>query len=231
MSACDNSLKEPLKPAFPVGQVEEESKGAQQIIEHLSFQSHPEGGYFVETDRDQLRVPNPFEAKRKEEGQNSTRNASTTIHYLITPKRYDVLIFEQCLPRVFSDLFVLKYETSPQGSFHRNLARTVHTLHSGRGRYVLLHPQEGKKARVETFVVGHDMTKGEKLQWIVEGGIFKASYLLPDEDSSHSDGLLISETVVPGFEFSDHDFMSPDLLRDWVSEEQAKELSWLVREE
>lgn len=120
---------------------------------------------------------------------------------------------------------------SPQGSFHRNLGRTVHTLHSGRGRYILLHPQEGKKARIETFVVGHDIAKGEKLQWIVDGGIFKASYLLPDEGSSNSDGLLISETVVPGFEFSDHDFMTPQILSEWVTPEQAKELSWLIRKE
>jgi len=88
MSACDNTLKEPLHPAFPVGQVKDESKKTQETIELLKFQSHVEGGYFVETDRDSLRVPNPFEAKRKEEGQDSTRNASTTIHYLITPKRY-----------------------------------------------------------------------------------------------------------------------------------------------
>jgi len=78
-------------------------------------------------------------------------------------------------------------------------------------------------------VVGHDIAKGEKLQWIVDGGIFKASYLLPDQGSSNSDGLLISETVVPGFEFSDHDFMTPQILSEWVTEEQAKELNWLVR--
>ena len=94
-----------------------------------------------------------------------------------------------------------------------------------------MHPQESGKARIETFVVGHNIAKGERLQWIVEGGIFKASYLLPDEDNSHSDGLLISETVVPGFEFSDHDFMTPDMLSGWVTEEQAKELSWLIRKD
>lgn len=51
-----------------------------------------------------------------------------------------------------------------------------------------------KKARIETFVVGHDIEKGERLQWIVEGGIFKASFLLPDiEGGDQSEGLLISE--------------------------------------
>lgn len=54
--------------------------------------------------------------------------------------------------------------------------------------------QKGEKARIETFVVGHDIQKGEKLQWVVEGGKYKASFLLPDvDDSSASQGLLISE--------------------------------------
>jgi predicted cupin superfamily sugar epimerase len=76
------------------------------------------------------------------------------------------------------------------------------------------------------------VAKGERLQWIVEGGKYKASYLLPDEEpGSSSDGLLISETVVPGFEFSDHDFMSVQTMNEWVTEDQAKELAWLLRNE
>ena len=58
------------------------------------------------------------------------------------------------------------------------------------------------KARIESFTVGHDVAKGEKLQWIVEGGKFKASFLLfllpePGEEKSKA-GCLISETVIPG---------------------------------
>jgi hypothetical protein len=49
------------------------------------------------------------------------------------------------------------------------------------------------------------------LQWVVEGGDYKASYLLPDDDEEEgeSSGLLITETVVPGFELADHDFLTP----------------------
>ena len=55
----------------------------------------------------------------------------------------------------------------------------------------------GEKAPVETFIVGHDIAKGERLQWIVEGGKYKASYLLPDEDGKDkSEGLLISEVCL-----------------------------------
>lgn len=85
MSACDTTLGEPLRPAFsPQG--ETESQKTQSIIKLLGLQSHPEGGYFNETDRDELRIPTPFESKQVEEGSSSTRSASTTIFYMITPK-------------------------------------------------------------------------------------------------------------------------------------------------
>ncbi|TVY78423.1 Uncharacterized protein LSUE1_G003713, partial [Lachnellula suecica] len=135
-------------------------------------------------------------------GFNSTlRNTSTTIFYLLTP-------------------------SGPQGGFHRNAGRTIHTLHRGRGRYVLIHPQ----GTLETFVVGPDVSKGEKLQWVVEGGLYKASFLLPDEEGGEEsrDGLLISETVVPGFEYCDHDFLAPEGLVKLLGEEKAGELAWLL---
>lgn len=95
---------------------------------------------------------------------------------------------------------------------------------------MLIHADEpGKEKRIETYIVGPNVAKGERLQWIVDGGKFKASYLLPDEESgSESQGLLISETVVPGFEYCDHDFLSPQGLVDLLSPEKAEELKWLL---
>ena len=73
----------------------------------------------------------------------------------------------------------------------------MHTLHQGRGRYVIIHGEDkgkGEEARVETFVVGHDILGGERVQWVVEGGKYKSSFLMPDEEGgSESGGLLISE--------------------------------------
>ena len=94
-------------------------------------------------------------------------------------------------------------------------------------------PSEGK-ARVETFLVGMDILNGERLQWIVDGGKFKASYLAPElksdgGGSASEEGLLISETVVPGFEFSDHDFLDAEGLQRLVEEEKVEELVWLLR--
>ncbi|KAI9834401.1 MAG: hypothetical protein M1819_003012 [Sarea resinae] len=222
-STIDASLPAPIRPFFPADDATtSESPATKTIISTLGLQEHIEGGYFVETDRDSWRIPNPFLPASSSSTTDSTRNASTTIYYFLTP-------------------------TSPQGAFHRNKGRTVHTLHSGRGRYVLIHADEVSdgidaegtekwkgKARVETFIVGHDVSKGERLQWIVDGGKYKASFLLPDEDDDGTDattskGLLISETVVPGFEFTDHDFMPAARLHDLVSPAQAEELLWLIR--
>lgn len=170
MSTVDNTLTSPISPFFTPTSTADEAPSTNDLISKLGLQKHPEGGYFCETDRDPLRVPNPFRSSSDDD--DSTRSASTTIYYLLTPG-------------------------SPTGRFHRNKGRTVHTLHSGRGRYVIIHADEkenGEKASIETFVVGHDIHGGEKLQWLVEGGKYKASFLLPDaEGQSESEGLLISE--------------------------------------
>ncbi|OCK98490.1 uncharacterized protein K441DRAFT_629616 [Cenococcum geophilum 1.58] len=221
MSTIDSTLPSPLHPPFPrpAAPIPETARTA-SVIRTLQLQEHIEGGYFAETDRDPLRVPNPFLASAPSQSQlrtatprdptDATRNASTSIFYLLTPGR-------------------------PLGAWHRNRGRTVHTLHWGRGRYVIIHADEVEggagRARVETFVVGKDVERGERLQWVVEGGKYKASFLLEDEEGRgvSEGGLLISETVVPGFEYSDHDFLLPERLKELVTPEQAEEMAWMLR--
>lgn len=219
------SPNQPLTPAFPVQTTskppKKEPPPIQAVIDTLAMLPHIEGGYYVETDRDPRQVPSPFPPTPSSSTtpplhrpgfDPALRSASTTIFYLLTPN-------------------------SPQGNFHRNRARTIHTLHRGRGRYVLIHAdEEGEEKRVEDFIVGLDVAKGEKAQWIVEGGKYKASFLLPDQEGgSNDDGaagwLLISETVVPGFEFYDHDFLTKSGLRGLVGGAKAEELDWLARRE
>ncbi|KAI4828097.1 hypothetical protein E4T44_09860 [Aureobasidium sp. EXF-8845] len=227
-STVDSSLL-PLEPVYAPkdsSATRNESPELAKLISTLALEQHIEGGYFVETDRDTNRVPNPFlsadkstTANTDQGSQDKTRNASTSIHYLLTPE-------------------------SPMGAFHRNRGRTVHTLHRGRGRYVIIHADQvmpeydshagvRSKARVETFVVGQDVEKGERLQWIVDGGKYKSSFLLPleGEDVDDNGGLLISETVVPGFEYSDHDFMRVERLEALVTKEQADEMRWMLRKD
>lgn len=173
--------------AFQKDNGTEEGTRIQELIEVLGMQKHIEGGYFVETDRDPLLIPNPYlkeisgtgsSSSSEEDSKDLTRNASTSIFYLITP-------------------------STPIGYFHRNKGRTVHTLHQGRVRYVIIHadrPNSDGTCEVETVIVGRDLKNGETLQLIVEGGKFKSSFLLPtrkDEvgevDCVECGGCLISE--------------------------------------
>jgi predicted cupin superfamily sugar epimerase len=203
-----------ILPTFTPSPGTQESLQIQSLIHSLNLQPHIEGGYFVETDRAANKTPSPFPSQKSSTTDlapqrpgfdPAVRNSSTTIFYLLTPG-------------------------GPQGGFHRNKARTVHTLHRGRGRYVIIHAdEEGREKRIETFTVGHNVAEGERLQWIVEGGKYKASYLLPDEACQESSyGLLISETVVPGFEYCDHDFLSARGLEELVGPAKAEELKWLL---
>ncbi|KAL5604911.1 hypothetical protein BROUX41_001759 [Berkeleyomyces rouxiae] len=202
MAVLDLSI---IKPFFTASGPE--SSQIQKIIAALSMIKYIEGSYFVETDRNPTLVESPFPGTSASEETLSLvsvrpgytpgfRNASTSIFYLLTP-------------------------SSASGRFHANRARTIHTLHSGRGRYVLIPPD----GRVEQFVVGKSVAGGEKLQWFVEGGAWKASYLLPDdEEDTDSNGLLISETVVPGFEYQDYEFMSHESCTRLLAQCRAK--SW-----
>ncbi|KAJ5294168.1 hypothetical protein N7508_008989 [Penicillium antarcticum] len=184
------------------GQVPE-NKTTLATIDTLKLTRHIEGGYFVETDRDKSLTTN---------AAGEERSMSTSIFYFITPN-------------------------TPIGAFHRNASRTVHTLHQGRGIYIILVPLGPNGSfedfRIETFVVGHDIGNRERLQWIVEGGCYKASFLVPRENEKLDDssGLLISETVVPGFDYRDHDFLTTENFESWVSPELFQQLRWLVRKE
>ncbi|XP_014554694.1 hypothetical protein COCVIDRAFT_104214 [Bipolaris victoriae FI3] len=207
----------PIYPSSSSEEEEEESATTKSLISCLALQTHIEGGYFAELDRNPLLIPNPFlesnaneqgeanserTAEKPSSGDNAVRNASTSIYYLLS-------------------------RGQPMGRFHRNKARTIHTLISGRGRYVLIHADEpGTPKRVESFVVGMDFAAGEKSVWVVEGGKYKASFLL---EGAEGERLLVSETVIPGFEYSDHDFLTLEAFRKIVSPEQAEELEWLVR--
>ncbi|KAF5245725.1 hypothetical protein FAUST_1709 [Fusarium austroamericanum] len=207
-----------IKPSFSTSS-EPESPRSKSLIEALSLELHIEGGYFRQTDADPTTIPSTYSSKplsdqtlaltggTREGYSTNTRRLSTTIFYLLTPRQ-------------------------SKGNFHRNRSRVIHTLHRGRGRYVLLHPD----GRIESFVVGNAVERGERLQWIVEGDVWKASYLLPNEsnpshetDGTETDGLLISETVVPGFEYEDHAFLTHQGIKELLKEEQVRELEWLVR--
>ena len=113
-------LSTKLTPSYPANQTSAtESPATQSLIRTLGLEPHVEGGYFAEIDRNPDLVPNPFLSSGEGDdndnndgdggkmtaptplsGDNSKRNASTSIYYMLSAK-------------------------SPQGNFHRNKARTV----------------------------------------------------------------------------------------------------------
>lgn len=73
--------------------------------------------------------------------------------------------------------------------------------------------------------MGEDHANGETRQLVVEGGWWKASEIPPTDLEAAKNGLesrigaLISEVVVPGFDFDDHSFLTEDVLKQVVKDE------------
>ncbi|EJD50616.1 hypothetical protein AURDEDRAFT_160515 [Auricularia subglabra TFB-10046 SS5] len=253
MSVVDHSLAHPIRPAFSVpgdtsnstlgATVDQEPAGSLALVAALKMIKHPEGGYFVETDREARRVANPFHPSYESGITTVTtdqRFTETTASAAPNPTANGdgaSAVLADLTRCASTSIYYLLTQARSFGRFHRNKGRTVHTLHKGRARYVIIHADEVVsgvrrmgEARIETYVVGHDVAEGERLQWIVEGGKYKASFLLPDSEGGEKsrDGCLISETVIPGFEYADHDFLKPERLVELVGHERAAELTWLL---
>ncbi|GAA5946357.1 hypothetical protein JCM10213_006538 [Rhodosporidiobolus nylandii] len=186
-------------------------EGNAVLLKTLNLLEHPEGGYYAETVRTKETAASPF-------ADGAERNLATQIYYLLTPE-------------------------SSKGKMHMNKSITFHTLHQGRTLYTLVKPlpadaPEGALPEIKNVVMGEDSSKGEVRQLLVEGGWWKASEI-PAEDLASGDkdsvGALISEVVVPGFSFEDHQFLSEEklveLFRGNKDAEGFKRLMQYVRKE
>jgi len=105
----------------------------------------------------------------------------------------------------------------PRGRLHRNHSDILHYLQGGGPVEYLLLEDSGELHRV---VLGS--APGQALFLHVPGGVWKASQLI--DGASHA---LVSEAVVPGFDYADHAFADQHLL-DAHPEHRAL-LSTLVR--
>jgi predicted cupin superfamily sugar epimerase len=91
-------------------------------------------------------------------------------------------------------------DDEPKGYLHRNLSPIVHFFHGGAPMTYWLLDETG---RVVRHVLGPNLATGETLQLVVPGGTWKCSELHP----GGSYGLL-SESVMPGFEYDDSQIAS-----------------------
>ncbi|TNY21203.1 RmlC-like cupin domain-containing protein [Rhodotorula diobovata] len=181
----------------------------------LNLQPHPEGGFFAQTHAMDETVPSPF-------ADGAQRQLATQIYYLLAASSSS------------------SPSSSYRGKLHLNKSTTYHLLHQGRARYTLVRPTtDGTKPQVRHVVMGEDAGRGELRQLVVEGGWWKASEV-PDEDLREAraeegdkgldaTGCLISEVVVPGFSFDDHEFLTrKGLVELFGGDEHAPEVQQLL---
>jgi predicted cupin superfamily sugar epimerase len=108
----------------------------------------------------------------------SDRSVSTAIYYLLTPSTYSAL------HRLQSDEV-----------FHFYLGSPVRML------------QLSAEGTGQTIVLGHDLTRGQRLQFVVPRGVWQGSFLEPGGDLA-----LLGCTVAPGFDYADYESGSRDQL-------------------
>ncbi len=102
-----------------------------------------------------------------------------------------------------SSIHYLLGAASPLGRLHRNRSTILHYLQSGGPvEYLTIDPA----GALQRSVLGY--APGESLFLEVPGGWWKASRLIGE--ATHA---LVSEVVIPGFDYADHEFMSLARLR------------------
>ncbi|KAF9532207.1 RmlC-like cupin domain-containing protein [Crepidotus variabilis] len=169
-----------------------------ELIQALGLQEHPEGGYYVVTDAREESIPSPF-------SESKSRQLATSIFYLLTQDR-------------------------PYGVFHMNKSVTYHVLHHGRVEYTLICPgAPGSAPSIEKVIMGVNAAAGERRMLMVETNVWKRSSLLESEISlavtaEEKDSLncLITEVVVPGFDWEDHRYMTQKDLLDLFSGQEKE---------
>lgn len=95
-----------------------------------------------------------------------------------------------------TSIYYLLTADAPIGHFHLNRSDIMHYFHSGDAiTYYLIHPD----GRLETLELGNDLDAGQTFQFVVPGGVWKASSL----NAGPSGYGLLGEAVAPGFEYED----------------------------
>lgn len=104
------------------------------------------------------------------------------------------LACESGIRPAMSSIYYMLTADQPRGRMHLNRSDIMHYWHLGGAlRYYLIYPN----GELQTLELGPDLARGQQLQFLVPGGVWKATELLDD------DFCLLSEAVCPGFDFAD----------------------------
>ncbi|KAK0466363.1 RmlC-like cupin domain-containing protein [Desarmillaria tabescens] len=152
-----------------------------ELIDKLHLVKHPEGGYYVETDRQEGKVPSPF-------ADNAPRSLSTSIYYLLTADSSEGVIHMNKS---------VTYHVLHQG-------RAEYTLITPRPGAppkieTAIMGTDADKGETRLLLVGSGVWKMSRL--LPED--------VEDKEKARV-GCLITEVVVPGFHWEDHKFLTMD---------------------
>lgn len=111
--------------------------------------------------------------------------------------------------KTLSSIYYLLTDDSPIGYLHKNKSDIIHYFHSGLPiTYFIIHPN----GKLETKILGNNLSKGQTPQLTVKGGCWKASELPKGEYG------LLSEVVSPSFEYEDMELANADTIREQFPE-------------
>ncbi len=110
-----------------------------------------------------------------------------------------------------SAIYYCLTEDSPVGYLHRNASDIVHCFHAGAPLSYFLISPEGE---FHQAILGNQLDAGQTPQLMVPANWWKASQL-PVHNGDWEYGL-ISEVVVPGFDYADNQVAKADHLAQWA---------------
>ncbi|KAH8994444.1 RmlC-like cupin domain-containing protein [Lactarius akahatsu] len=172
-----------------------------ELIKDLGLIPHPEGGFFVETDRQDVQTPSPY-------ADGALRSLSTTIFYLLTADN-----------------------PSGKIHMNKSITMHVHHTGRAEYTLITPSPEKGGLPAIKRVVMGPNASAGEQRQLLVGTGVWKMSRLLdvdlkgPDLERT---GCLITEVVIPGFHWEDHKYLTQTELEEMFAANRERVLEFLV---
>ena len=149
-SSIEPSIQ-PLRPKFDPTGSHSNSPEAQAMIKSLGLEEHPEGGYFVQTDRDDCRVPNPFLIHANGSPKPAASPPTWSIHLsILPPSSHTVYSTQHVRPQLY--LLPTPFRPLQPPRYKPNIAHPH-----------LLHSQQNAKSLSRTFLDWYNSIRTERV--------------------------------------------------------------------
>jgi len=178
------------------------SKAAKYWIEKLRLEPHPEGGYFRQTYKSELRVMAEALPQSHPFGSLRSLRAGSVATSATRMGQPETLVARAASTAIY---FLLEGENF--SAFHR--LRSDEMWHFYAGSSLVVHVIE-PAGEYSAILLGNDPEVGEVFQAVVKAGCWFASEIAQNSHFSQNQGevrhpswALVGCTVAPGFEFED----------------------------